>query len=57
MGGPVGRAFNCWGSFHVVTGAFAEPVGHEAGDAFTVMTTRATLKRQNRTLSWRDSHE
>jgi hypothetical protein len=40
-----------------VTGAFAEPVGHEAGDAFTVMTTRATLKRQNRTLSWRDSHE
>jgi aminoglycoside phosphotransferase (APT) family kinase protein len=28
-----------------VTGAFAEPVGHDADGAFTVMTTRATLER------------
>ena len=28
-----------------MTGAFAEPVGHDADNAFTVMTTRATLER------------
>jgi hypothetical protein len=43
--GPAGRGVSCWGSFHVVTGAFAEPVGHDADNAFTVMTTRATLER------------
>jgi aminoglycoside phosphotransferase (APT) family kinase protein len=35
----------CWGSFHVVTGAFAEPVRHDTGEAFTGTSTRATLAR------------
>jgi aminoglycoside phosphotransferase (APT) family kinase protein len=36
---------SCWGSFHGVTGAFAEPVGQDADNAFTAKTTRATLER------------
>jgi len=35
--------FCCWGSFHVMTEAFAEPVGPHEESAFTAVTTRETL--------------